>query len=691
VAAYDLFLDESGQFTPDADRTQRFPSQLAGLLVPRGTLTPDVAEAVLRDAHQRAGLQMSREVHASELPQAAYDDVVRGVVDGISRHPTWQPVRLVNREGVDFGGRVSTYTCLVAELVVRLLTSLPRADVVSLRFIGATVWIDGQLGIDPDTYAARLREQLEFASIRLGRPRAQCRLEGVQLESGRLRRELQLCDVLSHASHADFRPCRHPETRAALRAAFGALDLTLALRPSTQRFDDALSEGALGLAARVCVERLVSGLANDAERADLLSRLGRVRDGLAALDGPARGPHEATLTSWVEDLIETRRQAELGRRVASVLLEHLALGDDSFEFALRRLRLTASNHLADLVAARQDSDALDALLPQLAGRWEHAPVFMEALLAQAVHLTDCFAHADAARRMSVVATGWGEIADLLSGALPHFPSRVRSELRGKALGTWLQAEMYAGLSDPAHLDVARALSDEALDEFADPAHVARQRQYRCQLETYAGRYTDARGALALALGTTGDHDAIGAAIKAMPDESRGFALLHWLRLGAVSARDADPEREAFRGAFKRHAALAKSVWMTSRMVAYPAHGIRRHLAAWHAANGDADEAHGMLTSLRNLGGDSVLVTVIGLAASIEVAALTWPDRRARALLDNRDKERPGVLNRLEELRRRKDAFAVQPLLDTWPEAIRAAMASAEPRTALLRVARAVGY
>jgi hypothetical protein len=61
-AEYDLWFDESGRFTEkptrsgERNRSQAFPSQLAGLLVWRGALSPGAAEVVLEEAHKAAKL-----------------------------------------------------------------------------------------------------------------------------------------------------------------------------------------------------------------------------------------------------------------------------------------------------------------------------------------------------------------------------------------------------------------------------------------------------------------------------------------------------------------------------------------------------------------------------------------------------------------------------------------------------------
>ena len=308
-------------------------------------------------------------------------------------------------------------------------------------------------------------------------------------------------------------------------------------------------------------------------RTDARERLQDVLARLAELGTPAQDPQLAVVANWLEQIVEWQRSLEVGRRLARWLLaeaeaplrqavappERPTL--DWFAYALRTWALTASNHLGDLRDARREADNLQRLLPSLAGRWEHATLLMRGLVAEAVHRTDCFDHEGASARMRVVADYYGQLGELFHAALPAvFPERVRSDLHGRALGTWLQSEVLAGLRDPARLEAARALSDRAIDEFPAEVDKERQYQYRCQLETAAGEYAEARRFLARSLRLPDcSHAALAGAVADLGGVSasaQGFPLLHWFRLGAAAAlAGAGDERDAFLEAVERAGAL----------------------------------------------------------------------------------------------------------------------------------------
>ena len=527
---FDLYLDESGQFTEmlpgtrdKKKRGRQFPSQLGGLLVPRGSLRRRRATEVLEACFSAADLDAPNKVHGCRMSAgAAFDTVLLALVDQLQARE-WRPVRLVNQERVNYGDRVSTYVNMVAELVLRLYEVLLGEGYteVSFALCCALVVIDvDECDImEEEEYTRRLQEYAAVAAVRRGLAPEFSRLQiaNFRLGSGRSWPELQLCDLVSNGSHDNFGKLGE-EAGAALRAALGGLDFTLRRRPLMERVDSLVEEGSLGAAIQALLEGLLDkDGADGAAQQDFRDRLEVIVERLADIGAPFRTPQLALLSGWVEQIIEAQRQPDLGQRLARLMLErvdqHLrqrlpeaALPTvDGFTYNLHRLCLTAANHQGALSAARTASDELDRLAGRIAGNWEHVSTLMEGLVAQAVHFTDCFHHEEAARRMEAVSAYYADLSGLFADALPAvFPETIRSELHGKALGTWMQAEMYAGLRDSERFSASRRASELAIEEFSSPADKQRQYQYRCQLETWTEDWTAARGYLARSLDLDSD-------------------------------------------------------------------------------------------------------------------------------------------------------------------------------------------
>ena len=135
-------------------------------------------------------------------------------------------------------------------------------DRVSLRLYCARVVLgeaaDGTIRfLERPDYLRRMTEYLGQAAVRLGfaRESAAWRLDELHLRSGKDDLEIQLCDLVSNASHDDFRRCG-PDAAAALRQALGAYDFSLVYRELLERVDQHLADGSLGLALMALAERL---------------------------------------------------------------------------------------------------------------------------------------------------------------------------------------------------------------------------------------------------------------------------------------------------------------------------------------------------------------------------------------------------------------------------------------------------
>ena len=122
---------------------------------------------------------------------------------------------------------------------------------------------------------------------------------------------MQLCDLISNASHDDFRRCG-AEAASALRQALGAYDFRLIFRELLERVDQYVADGSLGVALIALAERLSQDDVSDDLRTSGRERLTDVVTRLAALGAPARDPQLAILANWLEQVIEQQRSLEVG-------------------------------------------------------------------------------------------------------------------------------------------------------------------------------------------------------------------------------------------------------------------------------------------------------------------------------------------------------------------------------------------
>ena len=711
---FELFFDESGDFleaAADPNGPRQGPaSQLVGLLAPKGVITRDAAEHVLQTAAQAAGVDYDGYLHATESGRAAVEGLIAGVLPQLLDRQ-WQPVRIANKEGLDFGDKRATYTNLVAELALRCLQQLARGSrgEVVLHLCPAGVLDPGRnRTYVPDDYLPPIREAMARASVRAGlaATQRQWRLSPqLRFLSGRRDPEIFLCDLLSNASYRNFR--RLPKALAAdLKQQLGAHDFSLALRADVEQIEAYCEQSMFGMAAAHLAERFDAQGADSAAVAPLQALLPTVTRGLANLGAPMRDAQWAALLGHIEQTVQSLRELAKGRRLCMWVRDRIVrdvareLGADGstelewVRYALSLHMLIAANHGGDLLGARSTIGDLHALQAGIVRRFEHIDLFLQAQVHEAVHRTDCREFASAMAQAERVATFHRDIGDLLQAAMPDvLPQEVRANRCGQAFGTAMQAAMYASSTEPAMRDRSAALGDEALKEFDNSADRSRQWQYRCQLATITGNIARARECLAKALGTTDAAAAtLAVAIAATPGaHGQAFLALHWLRLVAAAHR-ADPRGSEAGALFEATGAarITELPCVRDASTTHPGPMILRYLGEIESLRGDLGQAFG---TLRRLAASTPqhapalsLLPMIALQARIAADALAAGDaRRAQQALAGEGKDLPGLASSLASMRGKIATLATwEATIDRWvaaaSEAVRGRPSGAAQRT-----------
>ncbi|MEI6206739.1 MAG: hypothetical protein WCP20_08155 [Desulfuromonadales bacterium] len=658
MATYDLYFDESGNFEDyafieegikRAEQPQK-ASQLVGILALHGQITKDSAEKILSSALKKAGLPLKEQIHANKILSEYGRDVYSSMLDDfllqMKQRNGIQSLRIWNNAKIGFGDKVATYTSMVAEMVVRIFEILARTHgnrKIEMNIIAARVRTNGhernapQQFINEADYKRRISEQIAFAAIRRGVAHNQNNwlIGSFRFDSGLKYRPLQLCDLLSHASYRNFKNCFISSRKAKLKELLGEYDLMLNRTAVLEEIEHLSQDGSIAQAIQAIAENWDRPELEENVRQDLKEHRTSLVKLLADMPASNRNIHLRQIADW-GSLFLAVRDLDLSDRMLKWLerwiVEPLCNEENSqcnadvywFKAQLLNLRLEQYNHCGELAAARPIIKRLHELFPKLAGQWEHAPLLTKAMTLEAVHRNDCFEYDEATHLMSGVGDYYVELSSLMSVALPGiFPERVKSQNHGRALGTKLQSEMFAGLSNPIRLDNARKLNELALDEFTSEDDRLRQYQYRCQIDTYAGNFADARTWLAKSLGVapadTPTHTVLSEKIKILDGIAQGFALLHWTRIAMEAGRRGYKEElQQFCNVFK----LNESPWINQNGQEYPSHGIRRHLAVAFAHAGRINDSQELVNSLRQFNTTKKeALELIRLAGCAEAAAL----------------------------------------------------------------------
>lgn len=627
---YDIFIDESGLFTETSNdpgdrivehkRSKKFPSQLAGIIVREGSLSPDDAWRVFKPACEEINFAVTDEFHSTDLKRIGgglFDRLVIATCRYLERDAI-QPFRIVNRERVSFGDRKANYANMVGELLVRICKELDRGDdgtiVLNIYQAGIknTEYESGSLPFwEHDDFEPTLKAVFQRASISAGwaKDSAKWQLGPFRFRSGKRDERLWLCDLVSNASHDDFQTVNE-QSAFALKDVLGRYDFSLSFDTTLHQVRELCEREAHGIALTQLLEGILSPWVGKEAKGAYTDEFDRTVEGMFQLPPLARTPQLQTLLGWFHQTADDRSRVVEAKIACKWIDERLKtryersvhLKDPTLiawlRLSISTAWLTACNHSADLDQGRMCSETIEKLIPEIAGRWEYASDLMRALVVQAVHLNDCFEHQDVCQKMDLVSNYYCTLGGLFRDAYEDvFPGTVRSKVCGEALGTKVQSQIFLLLGGSISANEVRNTSEQAIEQFADDHDRQRQYQYRSEIESIEGQWQAAREYLAKGIGfDKSDHDSVGQYIAGLSDNDRFFPLLHWTRIGGMAAAAGDEsELESFFAAWRKSNLDA---FIQRDLSTYPAHGILRRMAVVYAATGDFSKTTETLRSLR---------------------------------------------------------------------------------------------
>ena len=203
-----------------------------------------------------------------------------------------------------------------------------------------------------------------------------------------------------------------------------------------------------------------------------------------------------------------------------------------FMMDIHLLALTIATHKGAIHQEAHELKSCEILLPSLVNRWESLDYYFIFQIRKGVHLINSY---DAGGCIALM----DEIEHLIDDTFSLFPlsdgfnkvcTDMKSDIRGKVLGTRLQARLFLVKNDPNQLSLARKDSDNAISEFAKVADVNRQYQYRCRIEYESGNPTEALGWLfkSHSLEKSDSFDEIVECIITSHKHAAGFSLMHFV-------------------------------------------------------------------------------------------------------------------------------------------------------------------
>ncbi|WP_123962161.1 hypothetical protein [Clostridium isatidis] len=170
------------------------------------------------------------------------------------------------------------------------------------------------------------------------------------------------------------------------------------------------------------------------------------------------------------------------------------------------------------------------------GRWESLEYFYMIKIREGVHQNNIYNYKGCIENMNKLEALIDDTMGLFSLAddFSNLFNEITSDVKGKVLGTRLQARNFLIRTEREQIKLARKDSDDAIEQFQLERDKARQYQYRCQIECEAGEYINALNWLYKSVGLNfnnqEDFYELTEKIKKLDKASAIFTTMHYLRI-----------------------------------------------------------------------------------------------------------------------------------------------------------------
>lgn len=502
---FELWLDESGNFSKEKEKSGA-PSIVGGILVP-GKNDNDKWTSELVKKTRESYKIIEKYIHGTELRGTKYGEMAVSLLAESIEHGA-RLVVFENKERIDIVNSDMTYLNILAEGIIQLFQTLASEyDAIELSILAANrVKVDGMderketILLKHREYKERLEEKIALGLARRTLLNQSNWKWTFQLDSAKNNPGLMIADVVCHSWFVQDGNKFTEGTRNVLRNLYQPAFLFSVFEQAT--------EGAIRrlFAAGLIGDALFHWL--DAKAAISFSKqnqtefdspyyLQLITKKLAAIPEFAQATQLSTVENQLLTLISIEREFDRAKQMLELLQAEVVpafkengINANRFLFKVYMSLLEIANHRGNVILGSQQITKIRSILEQLAGRWETIDDVLDFMVLEGVHHMNNYDFHGAIHVMNQIQKFIDTSLEFLSISLLEDLSIIsddmKSTIKGKVLGTRLQARLFLIRSDRQQLELSRLDSNEALEEFTAQSDVNRQYQYRSQIESEAG-------------------------------------------------------------------------------------------------------------------------------------------------------------------------------------------------------------
>ncbi|MBU9712694.1 hypothetical protein [Evansella tamaricis] len=511
---FELWLDESGDFIKESEK-KGTPSMVGGILVKQATINDTWPSLLVEQARQTYNIN-ERYIHGAEIHGEKYGEMAVKLIKEIQQYGA-EPIVFENPERVDIVSSDMTYLNILAEGIIQLLQALAAEfDEVELAILAANrIKVDGKeerkitILLKDQDYKQRLEEKIAIGMARRNLSNTESWNWSFKLDSAKTNPRLMIADVICHSWFVQNSRKFTDKTRQELISYYQPANIFSVFEHATESaIRRSLASGAIGDALFEWLEAKTENHFYETGSKENVIRHGEKKEidfdhyldlitkKLSSLPDFVQPTQLLIVENNLESLVSIERDFVRARYMLDVLKQEVAaslrryrIQGDQFLFRTHLNLLKTANHSGNVILAEEQMGVCRSAMDQLAGRWETIDDVLNFLVLEGVHHMNTFNFNGAITKMNQVQRFIDTSFDLLSMSmledLSLITENIKSNIKGKVLGTRLQARCFQVRYNKEQLEQAVIDSDNAIQEFSRPGDLSRQYQYRSQLECEA--------------------------------------------------------------------------------------------------------------------------------------------------------------------------------------------------------------
>ncbi|MDM5326756.1 hypothetical protein [Neobacillus sp. CF12] len=502
---FELWLDESGNFSKENEKSGA-PSIVGGILVPVKKDNDQWTADLVKKTRESYNI-IEKYIHGTELRGTKYGEMAVSLLEESIEHGA-RLVVFENKERIDIVNSDMTYLNILSEGIIQLFQTLASEyEAIELSILAANrVKVAGMderketILLKHKEYKERLEEKIALGLARRTLVNQSNWKWTFQLDSAKNNPRLMIADVVCHSWFVQDGNKFTEETRNLLRKLYQPAFLFSVFEQAT--------EGAIrrSLAAGLMGDALFHWL--DAKASNAFSKqnqtefdypfyLQLIQKKLRDIPEFSQVTQLSTVENQLLTLISIDRDFDRAQQMLELLQDEVlptfkenGINAKRFLFKVYMNLLEIANHRGNVILGTQQITKIRSILEQLAGRWETIDDVLDFMVLEGVHDMNNYDFHSAIsvtnQMQKFIDTSLEFLSISLLEDLSIISDDMKSTIKGKVLGTRLQARMFLIRSDREQLELARHDSDQALEEFTAQSDVNRQYQYRSQIESEAG-------------------------------------------------------------------------------------------------------------------------------------------------------------------------------------------------------------